>query len=113
MIGQRQIAFGNLQVRFKPSGVGEIVDVKFHGAADRLDRRGRVVHVIPAFGIVQPADHIDAAGGDDEVSVVEIVLLGREHRDRAAGLLAGIGGLLGRQCGGSEDDDEDKDLAHA
>ena len=40
--------------------------------------------------VVQPADHVDAVGREDVVAVVQVVLLGREHRDRRAGLLARI-----------------------
>ena len=56
--------------------------------------RGRVVHVVPAGRVVQPAHHVDAVGRQHEVAVVEIVLLGREHRDRRPRLLPRVGGLL-------------------
>jgi hypothetical protein len=50
--------------------------------------------VVPALGIVEAANHVDAVCGDHEATVVEIVLLGREHVDRRAWLLPGIRQLL-------------------
>ena len=50
--------------------------------------------MIPAGGIVQTADHMDAVGGDEVVTVIQVVLLGREHRDRRSRLLTRIRRLL-------------------
>ena len=47
--------------------------------------------MIPAFGIVQAADHVDAVRGDHEVPVVEVVLVGREDVIAAPGCCRGFG----------------------
>ena len=60
------------------AGVLDLVDVDLDGAAGRPQVLRGVVHVIPADGIVEPAHHVDAVRRDDEVTVVEIVLLGRK-----------------------------------
>jgi hypothetical protein len=105
--GLHQIAFGDLQPRLELTGVGEIVDVQIDRAGDRLHRCRGVVHVIPTFRIVQAANHVDAIGRDDEVAVVEVVLIGREHGDRAARLLSRIRRLLRRDHGADGDQGDD------
>jgi len=62
---------GNLQSRLELSGVSEIIDVDLRRARHRLDRLRRVVHVVPANGIVESADHVDAARGKNVVTVVQ------------------------------------------
>ena len=46
--------------------------------------------MVPSGRIVQPAHHVDAVGRQDVVAVVQVVLLGREHRHLRAGLLARV-----------------------
>ena len=67
--------------------------------------------MVPARRVVQPADHVDAVGREDELPVVEVVLLGREHRDRRAGLLTRIGGLLGGDARTQDQDRDDQQTA--
>ena len=92
--GQHEVAFGDLQPRLERAGVREVVHVDLGGPRHGLHRLRLVVHVIPAGGIVEAADHVDAVRGEDEMPVVEIVLFGRVHRDRRARLLARVRGLL-------------------
>jgi hypothetical protein len=92
--GELEIAFRDLQLRGERAGVLDLVDVDVDGAGRRMQMGGGVVHVVPAGGVVQGADHVDAVGRQHEVAVVEIVLLWREQRDRGAGLLPWGGGLL-------------------
>ncbi len=75
-----QIALGNLQPGLERAGVLDFVDVDLGGAAGRPQVLRGVVHVIPADRILEPAHHVDAVRGDDEVTIVEIVLLGRKDR---------------------------------
>jgi hypothetical protein len=90
--------FRDSQPRFEGAGIRQIVDVNHRGARDGFDGLRFVVHVIPAGGIVEPAHHVDAIGGEYEVAVVQIVLIGRVQRDRGARLLARVRALLGMQA---------------
>ena len=87
---QHEIALGNFEARLEFAGVLQLVDIDLDAARDRLDVDGVVVEMVPSRRVVQPADHIDTVGRQHEVAVIQIVLLGREHRDLCAGLLAWI-----------------------
>ena len=97
-IASDEIALGDLQTCLELPGVLDLIDVDLGRAADRLDALRVVVHVVPARRIVQAADHVDAACGEDEVTVVEIVLLGCVDRDRRARLLARVRLLCRNRC---------------
>ena len=89
--GEDQIAFGDLQPASKLSGVLDLVDIDVHGPGGRTQGRRGVVHVVPAGRVVQPADHVDARRRQDEVAIVQVVLLGGEHRHVAPGCWRGFG----------------------
>jgi hypothetical protein len=61
--------------------------------------------MVPSFRIIEASGHVDAVGGDDEMSVIQVVLIWRVDMDHRAGLLSRIRlrRLLREHAGGTTD----------
>jgi hypothetical protein len=74
-------------------GVLNLVHVDFGCSRNGPDVFRLVVEMVPSVRVVQPANHVDAIGRDDEVTVVQVMLLWSEDVHQGAGLLPWILGL--------------------
>lgn len=85
-----EIALRNSQRRLERAVVVDLVYVDLFTAGHGSHVPGLVVQVVPAFGVVQASDHVNAIGRHHEVPVVEVVLIRREGIDVRALLSAWI-----------------------